>query len=73
MFRCRGASGREVLGSEKLSSKIAGFVSEGKYEDQFYNVIYLVMQYLLSLSAKWSTERFGCYCEYYHSYCLSER
>jgi hypothetical protein len=52
MFRCRGASGREVLGSEKLSSKIAGFVSEGKYEDQFYNVIYLVMQYLLSLSAK---------------------
>jgi hypothetical protein len=40
------------LGSEKYKSKIAGFFSEEKYEDQFYSVIYLFMQYLLSVSAK---------------------
>jgi len=55
------------------AAESVGLPVKKKYEDQFYCVVYLFMQYLFFVSAKWSTERFSCYCECYHSYCVSER
>jgi hypothetical protein len=40
------------LFAEKYSSRFSGFVIEEKYEDQFYSVVYLFMQYLFFVAAK---------------------
>jgi hypothetical protein len=49
---CCGISGREIWLLRNIAAELVGLSVKKKYEDHFYSVVYLFMQYLFFVSAK---------------------